>query len=253
MWTAGRDGVRIAFEVVGRGDPLVLLHGFFGDRTTWRLGGHVEALAASHRLVLIDARGHGESDAPFDAGSYRIERQVDDVIAVLDSLEIDRAAMWGASMGGTIGLRLLGRHPSRLTKLIAGGAHALRASADPEEVARETEVLRTEGTAPFVGWLERQGVVPSWFRDLVKAADPHALAALTTALAEQEEVLDALALTSVPVLLVAGERDARIAAIRRTAAEIPGAELVELPGCGHLDAFVRTDLVLPVVQRFLCG
>ncbi|GAA1850017.1 alpha/beta fold hydrolase [Actinomadura bangladeshensis] len=106
MRTISRDGVRIAFEVVGRGRPLVLLHGFYGDRTTWHQSGHVAALADDHRLVLIDARGHGESDAPHDPDSYRIDRQVDDVIAVLDALGIDQAALWGASMGGTIGLHL---------------------------------------------------------------------------------------------------------------------------------------------------
>ncbi|WP_060905184.1 alpha/beta fold hydrolase [Streptomyces scabiei] len=71
-------------STMGSGPPLVLLHGFFGDRTTWRSAGYVDALADSHRLVLIDARGHGGSDAPHDVDSFRIDRQVEDVTAVLD-------------------------------------------------------------------------------------------------------------------------------------------------------------------------
>lgn len=94
MWATSRDGVRIAFEAVGRGHPLVLLHGFFGDRTTWWSAGHVAALAGHFRLILVDARGHGGSEAPHDVDSYRIDRQVDDIIAVLDVLGIDlRAAV----------------------------------------------------------------------------------------------------------------------------------------------------------------
>ncbi|MGA5207823.1 alpha/beta fold hydrolase [Streptomyces variegatus] len=85
MQVTGGDGVEIALETVGSGLPLVLLHGFFGDRTTWR-SGYVDALADSHRLVLIDGRGHGGSDAPHDVDSYRIDRQVEDVTAVLDEL-----------------------------------------------------------------------------------------------------------------------------------------------------------------------
>ncbi|MFJ3311053.1 alpha/beta fold hydrolase [Streptomyces sp. NPDC086549] len=90
MQVTGSDAVRIAFETMGGGLPLVLSHGLFGDRTTWRSAGYVDALADSHRLGLIDARGQGGSDAPHDAESYRIDHQVDDVIAVLDELNISR-------------------------------------------------------------------------------------------------------------------------------------------------------------------
>ncbi|WP_329359639.1 alpha/beta fold hydrolase [Streptomyces sp. NBC_01483] len=79
MQITSSDGVRIAFETVGCGPPLVLVHGFFGQRSTWRSASHVDALADSYRLVLIDARGHGGSGAPHDIDSYRIDRQVDDV------------------------------------------------------------------------------------------------------------------------------------------------------------------------------
>lgn len=253
MRTTSRDGRRIAVETVGEGSPLVLLHGTYGDRSTWHSGGHVEALAAHHELILIDLRGHGESDAPYDPESYQIDRQVDDVIAVLDALEIDRADLWGASLGGTIGLHLLAHHPHRLTRLIAGGAHADRVIADPDDVAEEAESLRTRGTAPIIALLERRGALPAWLRASIQAADQHALAALTIGLAERDGILDLLARTSVPVLLLAGDRDPRLPLIRRTADRIRGATLVELPGCGHLDAFLRTDLTLPVVRPFLAA
>ncbi|MER5934222.1 alpha/beta hydrolase [Streptomyces sp. NPDC002054] len=254
MRITSSDGVTIAFETVGCGDPLVLLHGFFGDRTTWHSAGHVDALADGFRLVLIDARGHGDSDAPHDAGSYAISRQVDDVLAVLDALDIDRAAMWGASMGGIIGLHLLAGYPERLTTLVAGGAHAGPvAVVDPAEVEQEAEAFRTQGTAPFIERLERQGPLPGWMCTVMQAADPNALAALTLALDNRGSVLDALASSPVPLLLIAGDRDRQLPAIRQTAARMRSATLVELPDCGHFDAFLRTDLTLPVVQTFLTG
>lgn len=143
------------------------------------------------------------------------------------------------------------RHPQRLTALIAGGPHAERIPVDPAEVHREAELFRTEGTAPFIPWLERQGAVPPWLRNAVKSADPDALAALTTALAYPDNILGSVANTSVPVLLLAGDRDTRLPLIRRTAAQIPSATLIELPDCGHLDTFQRKDLTLPHVLPFL--
>lgn len=63
MRITSRGGLTIEFEAVGREDQLVLLHGFFGDRTTSYSAGHVDALAGGFRLVMIDARGHGDSEA----------------------------------------------------------------------------------------------------------------------------------------------------------------------------------------------
>lgn len=154
-------------------------------------------------------------------------------------------------MGGVIGLNLLARHPERLTGLIAGGAHAEPVHAEATEVEAEVELFHTQGTAPFVATLERQGRLSASLRATLLAADPYALAALTTALADRDGVLDTLARTRVPVLLLAGDRDPRLPAIRRTAARIPDATLAELPDCGHLDSFSRIDLTLPIVRPFL--
>ncbi|NVI88691.1 alpha/beta fold hydrolase [Actinomadura sp. BRA 177] len=126
-------------------------------------------------------------------------------------------------------------------------------TADPDEVAREAELFRTQGTAPFITRLEQQGQLPPWLRATMQAADPYALAALSTALATREGVADTLGRTTVPVLLLAGDRDPRLPSIRHTAAETPVAELVELPDCSRLDAFVRTDRTLPVIRPFLAG
>jgi pimeloyl-ACP methyl ester carboxylesterase len=149
-------------------------------------------------------------------------------------------------MGGIIGLHLLAGHPQRCTALIAGGAHADRIPVDPAEAQREAGLFRAQGCTPFITWLERQGPVPPWLRNSMLSADPYALAALTTALASRDDILGPLARTSVPVLLLAGERDPLLPSIQRTATQIPDAILIQLPDCGHLDAFVRTDLTLPL-------
>jgi pimeloyl-ACP methyl ester carboxylesterase len=78
--------VRIHYQVVGTGPPLVLHHWTFSSLDAWYELGYVDALANEHRLILIDSRGHGRSDAPHDTAAYRPEARVGDIVAVLDEL-----------------------------------------------------------------------------------------------------------------------------------------------------------------------
>jgi pimeloyl-ACP methyl ester carboxylesterase len=240
------EGSRIEFETTGDGPPLVLLHGSFGDRSTWHAAGHVDALAAQFRLILVDLIGHGGSDAPRDPARYRMDAHAADVVAVLDGLGIDQAAVWGASMGGRVGFHLMARFPDRLAALVAGGAHACAVETDPAELDREIALLREQGTAPFAETIE-----PDWMRRVVLRADGHALAAQALADAAEQGAPPELDSVPVPVLLMAGEGDPRLGFIRATGDRLRGAQLAVLPGCGHFDTFTRTDLTIPLVCEFL--
>jgi pimeloyl-ACP methyl ester carboxylesterase len=242
------DGTRIEFEVTGDGPPLVLLHGFFGDRSTWHAAGYVDALAAQFRLVLVDLIGHGGSDASPDPGRYRMDAHAGDVVAVLDSLGIDQAAVWGASMGGRVGFHLMARFPERLAALVAGGAHACAIETDLDEAQREGAVLREHGAAPFADAMEP---LPGWMRRVMLRADGHALALQLLAEAGEMSPLPDQDLVTTPVLLLAGDRDPRLSLIRVTASRLSGAQLAVLPGCGHFDTFTRADLTIPLAREFL--
>src|SRR5690349_5576708 len=99
-------GVRIHYEVEGEGPPLVLQHGSAGSLGDWRELGYVEALKQANRLILIDARGHGESDKPHDVAAYDIALRASDVVAVLNELGVREASYMGYSLGGWIGFGL---------------------------------------------------------------------------------------------------------------------------------------------------
>lgn len=148
---------------------------------------------------------------------------------------------------------MLASHPERVAGLVVGGAHADRAATERAEVGAEAQLLREQGTAPFIHQMERLGTLPAWMRTTMQEADPHALAALTMALATLDGVLDTLASSTnlPPLLLLAGDRDPQLPAIQRTAARIRGARLAELADCGHFDTFARSNLTLPVVRPFL--
>jgi pimeloyl-ACP methyl ester carboxylesterase len=242
------DGSRIEFEVTGDGPPLVLLHGFFGDRSTWAAAGYTGALADRFRLILVDLIGHGGSDASPDPARYRMDAHARDVVAVLDSLGIEHAAVWGASMGGRVGLHLMARFPDRITALVAGGAHACAVETDLAQAQHEGAVLREQGAAPFADAMEP---LPGWMRQVMLRADGRALALQLLADSGEMSPLSELDLVTTPVLLLAGDHDPRLHLVCITADRLRRAEIAVLPGCGHFDTFTRTDLTIPLAREFL--
>jgi 3-oxoadipate enol-lactonase len=111
---ADSQGVKIAYEIRGDGESLVLVHGLAYDRYGW--GRFPDLLAQRFRVVLIDNRGVGESDAP--EGPYAVAQMAADVIAVLDHAGIERTNLFGVSLGGYIAQEVALTHPERLAKLV---------------------------------------------------------------------------------------------------------------------------------------
>ena len=121
------DGVPIAYEDLGRGEPLVLLHGVTENSECWHEAGYVEQLLRrGRRLILIDCRGHGRSGKPHDPAAYSGRRRAADVIAVLDCAGLQHAALMGHSMGGVVALAAALYHPDRVSALVVNGAHPYR-------------------------------------------------------------------------------------------------------------------------------
>src|SRR6266511_5837604 len=146
------DGARIAYELVGEGTPLLLFHGSLTSGALWRALGYVDALYDEHRMILIDARGHGHSEKPTTMDSYAMDRLVGDVIAVLDDCELAQTAYLGYSMGGRVGFGMAIRAPERVRALIVGGA-----SHRPQNGALDrifypgfVDTIETEGIESFL-------------------------------------------------------------------------------------------------------
>jgi pimeloyl-ACP methyl ester carboxylesterase len=117
------DGYDIAYDCVGDGPPVVLIHGFGANRKiTWfNTSWYQTILNAGHKLVAIDCRGHGESDKPHDSDDYEEGRMAMDVIAVLAALEIPEVDVMGYSMGGQLAIRLMHDAPGRVRRAVLGG------------------------------------------------------------------------------------------------------------------------------------
>ncbi len=259
--TRCRD-VETAWFEVGRGDPLVLVHGLADDHRAWRRV--IPELCLHHRVILYDLRGHGESTLGRADGT--LAQLAADLVALLDVLDIDRAHLCGFSLGGTIVMRTAIDHPERVAKLVpvATSSRVGRAAAEwyaqraqmvarssPELQAtleRDTREVFANAPAEFTaGWLIRSQ----------STADPAGYGNACAAMARLgAEPLDPeLARIQAPALIIAGERDQlcppRAAEIIR--AGIPRSKMLVVDGVGHPIPVEKPGELGSAIRDFLGG
>lgn len=114
------DHVRYHVELSGKGLPLLLLHGFTGDSTTW--ANLVEKLQLERRCIMPDIVGHGKTESPEDSSSYEIKTVASHMIQLLDRLKIKQVDLLGYSMGGRLALAIAVNYPERVRRLILESA-----------------------------------------------------------------------------------------------------------------------------------
>jgi pimeloyl-ACP methyl ester carboxylesterase len=120
------NGVKIRYTVEGKGEPVLLIHGFTANiEIQWTWPGILPALTKNYRVIAFDNRGHGKSGKPRDVKKYGME-MVEDAVRLLDHLKIDKAHVVGYSMGAMLTSKLLVTHPQRMLSATLGGAGALR-------------------------------------------------------------------------------------------------------------------------------
>jgi pimeloyl-ACP methyl ester carboxylesterase len=244
MHALSRDGATIAYDVVGQGAPVVLLHGFTESNAIWRELGYVERLQrGGRRLVLIDCRGHGGSSKPHEPRAYSALNCADDVIAILDRLRIARTDVLGHSMGGAIGFALAALHPARVRGLVVIGAHPLAQDMSSYRnaldggIARWIELLETEAGPLSVAARRRQ-----FANDVL---------ALRACVANDRPDRSAhLSKSTASILAIAGVLDPARPKIQRFAFN-HGAEYLELDNRGHVTSLLAVNEVLARVETFL--
>jgi pimeloyl-ACP methyl ester carboxylesterase len=232
MASFNSNGVNIHFEDQGKGDPVVLVHGFASKAAhNWELTGWYKTLTPRYRVIALDCRGHGQSDKPHDRAAYSGSAMEEDVIRLLDHLGTRRALLMGYSMGGRISMGLLAHHPDRLRAVVLGGVGASAGVTDPRRREAIVEALLAEDKSKITAQQARL------FRDFAEANrnDLKALAACMGA--DRETMAPALfARNQVPVLIVIGTRDELVGAPEVLAKMIPHSQVVKLEGRDHLNA-----------------
>ncbi|HYM14190.1 MAG TPA: 2-succinyl-6-hydroxy-2,4-cyclohexadiene-1-carboxylate synthase [Dehalococcoidia bacterium] len=260
------DGVQLNVELAGAGYPLLLLHGFTGGAATWH---PVMSTLREFRTIAPDLIGHGASDAPGDESRYAMACCVSDVVAILDALGVERAAVLGYSMGGRVALQFALAAPERVAALVLE-------SASPGIDDRDERGGRVAADRALADSIERGGVaafVDAW-EDLplwsTQARLPGRVRAslrvqrlrnsalgLANSLrgmgaGAQEPVLGRLGELAMPVLLIAGGEDKKYRDLAAAMQErIAGARAHIVEGAGHAVHLERPPAFARLVKEFL--
>ena len=243
----------------GRGPAIVLLHGFLLSLDSW--DAQAATLARRARVVRLDFRGHGASDAP--PGPYLMESLAGDVADVLDALSIERAAIVGHSLGGYVAFAFYRMFAERCTAL---GLVSTRAAADDDPTAKAryelADRVEREGIAPAVDAFAGRSLAPQTYADrpdiaarlvaMNERTNPVGAAAMLRGMAARVSSEDLFEEIDVPVQIVAGTEDAVIpfALAQAMASAIRGAELETLAS-GHVPLFETPDAVAASLDRLL--
>ncbi len=241
------NGVHMYFEEYGDGSPLLLLHG--GMLTIdLNFAGLIPALADRHQVIGVELQGHGRT-ADIDR-SITPAALAGDVVALLDHLGIARVHVLGHSMGAAVALQLAVSHPDRVRSIVAASA-SVRPDGlhedltDPAKFATSTRMPTQQDFEAFREAYTRLSPHPERFDDF--------LARLSASNADLQGWSDQqLAGITAPTLLVLGDRD--FTTVEHGALMqhlIPGSQLAVLPDTTHMQVTRRTELLLPMLARFL--
>jgi pimeloyl-ACP methyl ester carboxylesterase len=254
---ATSHGVRIYYEAEGEGPAVVFQTGAGGDLRMWRYAGYTDGLPG-FRKILMDQRGRGRSDRPDTIESHRMERHFEDVAAILDDVGVNRCAFWGYSNGILVGLAFGVAYPSRLAALVGTGAMSFQDFTDlpPVDLA---DLVKQDASRGGVGAVldrymaaENESFPPEIDQN-VRAGDPLMFALDRAGRRSWRGPLSLYDGFQVPTLILAGEREDTERETERCVARMPRATLHRVPGVGHLGAFSRSELSIPIALSFLRG
>jgi pimeloyl-ACP methyl ester carboxylesterase len=234
--------VRLRYREIGRGEPVVMLHGYSG-RLDWAPS-LADSLARDYRVILLDQRGFGMSSKFSDPARYGTE-MVDDVARLLDHLDIEKANLVGHSMGAAIAARFAARHPDRVeTAMLIAGPFRDSAALVRMLTPLSESLKSGGGLRPLLDFLFPM------FPDSVRAnADRQILAvndrgALIATLVNPLPVraADASRLKA-PTVAMVGTADPLVDDSRALKAWWPNIRVVEVQGSNHADIVYRPEVL----------
>jgi pimeloyl-ACP methyl ester carboxylesterase len=259
------NGVRLNYELHGdSGPPLVFVHGYTGDLTDWRH--QLPAFAPSYRLLIVDLRGHGASEAPADRDAYSIEHFADDVEAFVDEIGFEHYHLLGHSMGGAIVQEIALKSPQRLLSLtlhdttddfsVASSNAAFQVYRDYRFSVAETQgmeaVSKLKSPFPPPPHMPAERTVETDQRLAQMSVDAfigawNGLAAWPGTRGDRSAAIQA------PTLVIYGDLDAGflVEGAKSLARNIPNSQLAVIPETAHSPQWERPSLFNSALGAFL--
>ena len=237
MEKIGINGIELAYTRRGKGNPLVLLHGYPLDHHLWN--DVVPLLEDSFDLILPDLRGFGESttvDTP-----YTMDDLASDITGLLDQLGIQKAAIAGHSMGGYVALAFARLHPDRISGLGLVSSQVLADAPDRKEGRYKSAAeVADKGISGVVEAMTTKfassEILQAFALRMMERQQPAAYIGALKAMAERPDSTSLLSTILYPVVVIHGDADMLIPVdrAREVKAALPQAHFVELKGAGHL-------------------
>ena len=250
------EGVKIYYEIEGKGPNLMMIHGFAANiEMNWRVTNWIETLKDENRLILMDCRGHGKSDKPTDPVQYGVNMLLD-IIRLLDHLSIDKCNFFGYSMGARLTLYTVINYPNRVNSAILGGFVLLPPRGKQTSFRYDSVInaFKADSIKKVKDPLGKE------FRRFAEStgADLEALAAVMTAYQQAPEDLyetranykKILKTISVPLLTAVGSDDFLPGDKTLFAKLVPNACHFQIQGRDHL-TFVLDPKFHAIVKAFL--
>jgi 3-oxoadipate enol-lactonase len=251
------NGITLGYDDQGDGSPIVFLHAFPLNRTMW--AEQSDALASQFRIITVDLRGHGESDAPL--WHYRLDQAADDVRSLLDHLAIPQALFVGLSMGGYILFAFYRKYAARVKGLILADT---RAQADTAEGIQGrfqmAQIACQQGPVAIADIMVPKLLSPATIqtrpeivrkvRAMIEGNQISGIAGDLMAMAERPDSLSLLRQITCPTQIIVGELDQATppSDARLMADQIPQAGLTIIPGAAHLANMEQADLFTETVR-----
>ena len=247
------NGINIAYERRGRGEPLALIHGYPLDRTTWN---EVAALLENDfDLMIPDLRGLGQSDAVDKV--YTVTDLTSDVAGLLDHLKIQKAFIAGHSMGGYVALAFALAYPNRVRGLGMISSQVLADSPDRKQGRYQTaKDVEEKGIGVVVDSmtpkLSADARIQAFVRDVIQRQKPMGVIGSLKAMAERDDSSDLFKSFKFPAMIIHGDADALIPVERgrEMKAALPSAHYTEWKGAGHMPMMENPKAVAEAL-RFL--
>jgi len=253
-------GIEIVYDDLGSGPSVVLLHGYPFSRSMWRE--QVEELKQTHRVVIPDLRGHGESAVT--PAPATMQDMALDVAAIMETLNISRATVGGLSMGGYVALAFYRLFPLRVRSLVLADT---RAQEDTEEGkqnrAVQAERALKEGMEGIADALLPKLLAPETVakrpdivkrvREMMVKTEPEGAAAALQGMAQRQDQTAFLSRIISPTLIIVGREDslAPVADAEIMHREIGGSRLVIIEGAGHVSNIERPEEFNRAFVKFL--
>lgn len=260
MPSIDRNGVPIHFDDLGSGPPVVMGHSILCSGEMWMH--QLPQLAERYRVINIDQRGHGRSVPA--TSPYELRDMVEDVFAVMDHLEIERAVWAGLSMGGMVAMHASIAAPDRVAALLLLDTHAGEETEYKKLKYRALSIgARVLGVRPFFPAVipllfgrttlaENQTLVDEW-KPRFEEIHVQSLARAVSALTRRPSIVRELGEVRCPSLVIVGEEDASLPPYisQEIADALPNASLVVIPEAGHLSALEQPEAVTEAMLGFL--